>query len=36
MACSANHIKSTDYSVLFVSWVIVVIVHTQLMDTQKH
>lgn len=36
MAPSANHIKSADYSVFFVSWVIVIIAHMQLLETQKH
>lgn len=36
MACPANHTKSADYSVLFVSWVFVMTAHTQLLETQIH
>lgn len=35
MAPSASHIKSADYSVFFVSWVIVITAHMQLLETQN-
>lgn len=36
MTCSSNHIKSTDYLVPFVPWVIVITLHIQLLETLEH
>lgn len=33
MACSSNHIKSTDYLGPFVSWAIVITLYVQLLET---
>lgn len=33
MACSSDHIKSTDYLVPFVSWAIVITLYVQLLET---